>query len=219
MNSTPNSFRQGDHFIKTRAVLDELRAEFDAASIALDTDERLTVLRRGAIRAGLAYLDAALDHLKFEARRCIDDQTYEEELTEAEFEALDSEKNPWDPATLNQFSLEFDLVLLFQLAAKIWHLNPSEFSPTPENKEALRRTIIRRELLMYPRSVSELEIDDVDLRTCNVAVAWVSAKLHRVISAASTEGTQRRHPDVAGLDCTYIWKMAHGFNNAKERRE
>jgi hypothetical protein len=74
-------------------------------------------------------------------------------------------------------------------------------------------------ILMHPRNASELEIDVVDLRTCNVAVAWVSAKLHRVITAASTEGTQRRHPDVEGLDCTYILKMTDGFKNAKKRRE
>lgn len=190
MRSTSTGARDDNDLKDTRKLLDELRADVDAAYIALDTDVRSPVLRRSAIRAGLSYLDATLDHLKAEVRRGVDEQAYADRLSDAEFESLDTDQNDRDPSA-DRIPLHADLVMIVHLAGKIWDFDPFYFSPAPDASEALRGISLTQKRLSRPRRAIELEISDAELRHCSVAVTWVSAKLHRIVAAASADTPDR----------------------------
>lgn len=178
----PSHPDRGEGFIRTHDLLEELRADIEAAYRTLEADRQSQYLRRCVVRAIFSFIEAAVECLKVELRSSVRLGYFpEEKLSDKDKETLGS---------LSIFSgkdgkflpLNCNIRRTFKLASKIWSLDFKLRTDNEDFRDFVSAKSARNKLT-HPRTFYDIQVTDEDMHCHTVAGWWMQQELQRLINS------------------------------------
>ena len=173
---------KGEGLIRSHDLLEVLRADIDAAYVALEANCQSHYLRRCLVRAIFSFIEAVVESVKVELRSNVRLGYYPENLlTPKECETL-------GPLVIIGASpgkflpLDQNLKRTFKLATKIWALDFC-LSTNGEDFRNFLAAKSARNRLTHPRTFYDIEVTDTDMHCHTIAGMWVQSEFQRLFRA------------------------------------
>jgi len=172
----------GEGFVRQQELIEQLREDIASAYSALEECKSSQYLRRCVVRSIFAFIEAAIEAIKWELRSSVRLDEFTGQLSEREKETLGS---------LHVVGLHNDKFLpldqnikrTFRLAAKIWQLKNFRLNTDGEYFQDFLRAKSARNRLTHPKTVYDIEVTDVDMHCHTIAGMWVQVELFRLFKA------------------------------------
>jgi hypothetical protein len=169
----------GEGFVRQQELIEQLREDIASAYSALEECKSSQYLRRCVVRSIFAFIEAAIEAIKWELRSSVRLDEFTGQLSEREKETLGS---------LHVVGLRNDKFLpldqnikrTFRLAAKIWQLKNFRLNTDGEDFQDFLRAKSARNRLTHPKTVHDIEVTDVDMHCHTIAGMWVQTELFRL---------------------------------------
>ncbi|UOG92888.1 MAG: hypothetical protein L3K52_03945 [Candidatus Thiothrix sulfatifontis] len=172
---------KGEGLIRTYDLLQELRADIDAAYEILETDRQSQYLRRCVVRAVFSYVEALIECIKVELRSTIRTRKYSNPLSAKERETLGS-LTIVGTSHRKFLSLEQNVQRTFKLAAKIWNIDFQLSTQDNEFNEFLTAKWARNRLT-HPKSFYDIQVTDFDMHCHTRTGMWLQEEFQRLFQA------------------------------------
>lgn len=171
---------KGDGFIRPHELLQELRADIDAAYSSLEADRQSQYLRRCVVRAIFSYIEAVIESIKVEIRSTVRTGLYSGSLTETETETLGPIHIIGANATGKFLPLDTNIKRTFRLAAKIWNLKNFHLTTGGQDFKDFLAAKVARNRLTHPRTFYDIEVNDYDMHCHTIAGMWMQSEFQRL---------------------------------------
>ena len=174
---------KGEGFIRSHELLQELRADIDAAYTSLENDKQSQYLRRCVVRAIFSYIEAITESVKVELRSTVRTGLYSGTLTVKETETL-GPLHIVGASTNGKFlPLDSNVKRTFCLAAKIWNLKEFHLATGDQDFQDFLAAKSARNRLTHPRTFYDIEVNDCDMNCHTNAGMWMQREFKRLSAA------------------------------------
>jgi hypothetical protein len=187
---------KGDGFIRSQELLEELRADVEAAYANLEKDKSSQYHRRCVVRSVFSYIEALIEYVKVELRSTVRCEACKATLTEKDLETLGLLKVIGEIELGKFLSLEINLKRTFKLAVKVWGLGKLRLSTDGKTYSEFLAAKSARNRLTHPRTFYDIEVTDYDMHCHTVSGMWVEAECQRLFAARIKE-LAREPPELA----------------------
>lgn len=175
-----SSIDKGEGFIRSHELLQELRADIDAAYAALEVARQSQYLRRCVVRAVFSYVEAIIECVKVELRSTVRSGVFSGTLTEKETETLGSLHVIGASANSKFLPLDSNVKRTFRLAAKIWNLKGFHLTTDGQDFQDFLAAKSARNRLTHPRTFYDIEVNDFDMHSHTTTGMWMQHEFKRL---------------------------------------
>ncbi len=179
MQTKPDT-KLGAGFVRPHELFEQLKADVITAYELLDEQRDSQFLRRAAVRAIFALIEASIEIIKSELRSTLRFKTDKDQLSEKELIALGGLSTTPNPKTQKFLPLEDNLKLTFKLAAKIWSLTEFQLDTSGENYREFLMAKDARNRLTHPKTYYDIQVTDEDMHRHTVAFQWSCDEFKRL---------------------------------------